>query len=290
LELDRPLPTRALIDVKGVVAKPEQEPAVVSAPLSNVLPNQPASSAIQRTFAGRFYAHEPSYFIYGPDAPAAKFQFSFKYRLLGDRGELGTKMPSLRGLYVGFTQRSLWDIEAKSSPFYDTSYMPEIMFESQSVIDPGGEDGFQVLGYQLGARHESNGRDGTDSRSLNIVYFRPVFAFGRLDSWNLLVIPRVFAYVTDLDNNPDIKEYRGNAELTAIIGRNDKFALSMTGRLGSSGKHGSLQADLTIPVKFDKLLDFATYVLVQYWDGYGESLRNYNQRTSTIRAGFSLVR
>ncbi|WP_438479626.1 phospholipase A [Oleiharenicola lentus] len=290
LELDRPMPVRALIDVKSVANKADPEARIVSAPLSNVLPNQPAESAIQRTFAGRFAPHEPTYFIYGADAPAAKFQFSFKYRILGDKGGLGDKVPALRGLYAGFTQRSLWDLEAESSPFFDTSYMPEIMFESQSVVDPGGEDGFQILGYQLGARHESNGRDGAASRSLNILYFRPAFVFGRLDGWNLIVLPRVFAYIADVDNNPDIREYRGNAELTAVFGRNDRFALSMTGRLGSTGKKGSIQADLTIPVRFDKLLDFATYVLIQYWDGYGESLRTYNQRTSVLRAGFSLVR
>jgi outer membrane phospholipase A len=262
----------------------------VSAPLSNILPGQPVESAIQRSFAGRFSAHEPVYFIYGGQAPGAKFQFSFKYRLVGDQGRLGEELPALRGLYFGFTQRSLWDINANSSPFYDTSYMPELMFESQAVVDPGDNGGFKFLGYQAGLRHESNGRDGPESRSLNIAYFRPAFAFGRLDGWNLIVAPRLFTYVSDLSNNPDIRDYRGNAELMAIIGRNDRGALALTGRLGSGGHRGSLQADLTIPVKFDKLFDFATYLLIQYWDGYGESLRDYNKRTSTVRAGFSLVR
>jgi phospholipase A1 len=43
-------------------------------------------------------------------------------------------------------------------------------------------------------------------------------------------------------------------------------------------------------VKFDKMFDFATYVLIQYWNGYGESLRSYNQRHRQCGAGFSLVR
>jgi len=43
-------------------------------------------------------------------------------------------------------------------------------------------------------------------------------------------------------------------------------------------------------VKFDRMFDFATYVLIQYWNGYGESLRSYNQWRETVRAGFSLVR
>ena len=287
LELERPQPVRTLIEVKAPDAKSAAARPIVSAPLSNILPNQPAVSAIQRSFAGRFSAHEPVYFIYGPNAPAAKFQFSFKYRLLGDAGRLGDALPALRGVYLGFTQRSLWNITAASSPFFDTSYMPEVMFESQSFVNPSSGGGFQFLGYQAGYRHESNGRDGPDSRSLNILYFRPAMAVGRLDGWNLLVVPRVLAYVSDLSNNPDIQHYRGNVELTAIVGRNDRFALSLTARLGHKG---SLQTDLTIPVRLDKLFDFATYFLIQYWDGYGESLLYYNQKTSSVRAGFSLVR
>lgn len=289
LDLDRPQPVRALIEVSAAAA-PGRAQEVVSAPLSNILPGQPAASAIQRSFAGRFSAHEPVYFIYGGDAPAAKFQFSFKYRLVGDKGQLGDQLPALRGLYLGFTQRSLWDIQAESSPFYDTSYMPELMFQSESLVDPNDGGGFKLLGYQAGLRHESNGRDGLDSRSLNILYVRPAFAFGRLDGWNLIVAPRLFTYVSDLSNNPDIRQYRGNLELMAVLGRNDRGALALTGRLGSGARKGSLQADLTIPVKFDRLFDFATYFLIQYWNGYGESLRSYNQQTETIRAGFSLVR
>lgn len=289
LDLEHPQPARALIEVKAA-ADPGREPRIVSAPLSSSLPGQPAESAIQRSFAGRFSPHEPVYFIYGADAPGAKFQFSFKYRVLGERARLGEKLPALRGLYAGYTQRSLWDIKADSSPFYDSSYMPELLFESQSVVDPGGEGGFKLLGYQAGVRHESNGNQGADSRSLNIAYIRPVFSFGRLDGWNLLVMPRIFDYIVDVENNPDIADYRGHVELTAILGRNDHAALSLTGRIGRGFHRGSLQADLTFPVKSDRMFDFATYVLIQYWNGYGESLRDYNKRSETVRAGFSLVR
>lgn len=289
LDLEQPQPARALIEVKAA-ADPGRERRIASAPLSSSLPGQPAEAAIQRSFAGRFSPHEPVYFIYGPDAPGAKFQFSFKYRVLGQKAGLGNRLPVLRGLYAGYTQRSLWDIDAESSPFYDSSYMPELMYESQSVVSPGDGGGFRLLGYQVGVRHESNGQQGPESRSLNIAYIRPAFSFGRLDGWNLIVVPRIFEYIVDVENNPDIKDYRGNAELTVILGRNDRGALALTGRAGQGFHKGSLQADLTIPVKFDKMFDFATYLLIQYWNGYGESLRSYNQRSETVRAGFSLVR
>ena len=289
LEIAQPQPARAIVDV-ATEPSGQRKARVVSAPLSSLVPNQPVLTAIQRSFAGRFSALEPVYFIYGPDAPGAKFQFSFKYRLFGERAELGSALPALRGLYLGYTQRSLWDIGADSSPFFDTSYMPELFFESQRIVDPGAPGGFKFLGYHAGLRHESNGRDGPASRSLNILYFRPAFAFGRLDSWNLLLVPRFFVYVSDVANNPDIRDYRGNAELVVAAGRNDRFALAVTARLGQGGDHAAIQADLTIPLRYDRLFDFATYFLVQYWDGYGESLLDYRERTTTVRAGFSLVR
>lgn len=263
--------------------------APVQAPLSNFVPPKTVEAAIHRTFSGRFSAHEPIYFVYGEGSQAAKFQFSFKYRLLGAGGNLGERIPALRRFFIGYTQRSLWNIDDNSSPFYDTSYMPELLFESQSVLeDKGG--GIHWLGYQVGLKHESNGSPAFNSRSLNTVYFRPGVAFGDLNGWNLILGPRFHAYVGDLKDNPDLKDYRGNVEFMAAFGRNDYFALSLIGRMGRDRHKGSVQADLTIPVKSEFLLDFATYILVQYWDGYGESLLDYNLRSSSVRVGFSLVR
>lgn len=289
LELDRPQRVRAVVDshLPATAEEEQAAPSLVSAPLSNVLPNQPAASAIQRTFAGRFKAHEPVYFIYGTHAPAVKFQYSFKYRLFGDEGALGADVPALRALYLGYTQRSLWDIQGDSSPFYDTSYMPELLFESQHLVDPGSSGGMKFLGYQAALKHESNGKAGSASRSLNTVYFRTAVAFGRLDGWNLLLVPRIYTYLGDTVDNRDIRRYRGNADLVAVLGRNDGPALSVTSRLA---RRGAVQADLTFPLKSDKFFDFATYFLIQYWDGYGESLLDYNRRTQAVRAGFSLVR
>jgi outer membrane phospholipase A len=165
--------------------------------------------------------------------------------------------------------------------------MPELLFESQHVVDPGSRGGMKFLGYQVALKHESNGKAGPTSRSLNTAYFRTALAFGRLDGWNLLLVPRVFTYVGDLSNNHDLRTYRGYGDITAVLGRNDGPALSVNTRLA---RRGAVQADLTLPLKSDKFFDFATYFLIQYWDGYGESLLDYNRRTTMVRAGFSLVR
>ncbi len=256
-------------------------------PTTNLARVKPAAAILERTFANRIAPHEPIYFIYGADAPAAKFQFSFKYKLLG----FGDNAPGtmVQTLQFAFTQRSLWDINGQSSPFYDTSYMPEIIFESLAAEPDESDRWFTWLGYQAGYKHESNGRDGPLSRSLNTVYVRPVVAFGALDGWHLLVMPELWAYIDSLDDNPALKDYRGYGQLRLIFGRNGGPSLMATLWSGKSFDHRSVQLDLTFPVK-THLLDFQSYLLVQYFNGYGESLLSYRDKSETVRAGFSFVR
>jgi outer membrane phospholipase A len=287
LEIEQPAPARCVLDVAAPSPlSAGSTPAVALSAKGSFA--QPVVTQIERTVAGRFSTHEPIYFIYGRDAPAAKFQFSFKYRLLSDSGVLGAGVPALRGLHLAYTQRSLWDIQAKSSPFFDTSYMPELIGEWQAArsLNPGP---VQWLGQQLSIQHESNGRDGPTSRSVNNVYYRPGVIIGDINGWNLILSPKIFVYVGDLSNNPDISKYRGYGEFRAAFGKNERFGLSFTGRLGEHFNKGSMQFDLTLPMR-SRLIDFASYFMVQYFDGYGESLLEYNQHSSTVRAGFSLVR
>lgn len=284
---------RGVVEVEAVAAAQpqsdhgESRSANVEKPTTNLARAEPAASSIQRTFVDRLAPHEPVYFIYGPDAPAAKFQLSFKYRLLKFT-DLSRKTMA-RTLQLAFTQRTLWDIDGDSSPFYDTSYMPELIFESLSAKPEESGTGFTWLGYQAAYKHESNGRDGSVSRSLDIVYFRPVFAFGNLERWHLLVIPEFFTYVDTTDDNRDIKDYRGYGRLSVVLGRNDGPSLMASVWGGKEFNNPTVQIDLTVPVH-TRLLDFETYLLVQYFNGYGESLLSYRQKSETVRAGISLVR
>jgi phospholipase A1 len=272
----------AASDAQSVDATPTDRPTTTLARA------RPAADALSRVFADRIAPHEAIYFIYGPDDPAAKFQFSFKYKLL--EFTRPTAHRRARTLQFGFTQRSVWDIDGVSSPFYDTSYMPELIYESlapESVLS--GNRGFAWLGFQAAFKHESNGRDGPLSRSMNIAYARSVFLFGRVDRWHLLAIPEVFTYLTADRDTIDIEDYRGYGKLHLVFGRSDGPSLMASVWAGKDFNHPTVQLDLTIPVR-TKLLNFGTYLLIQYFNGYGESLLTYREQTETIRAGFSLVR
>lgn len=290
LELSQPATVRAVVDV-GVTPSdpvPKPDPDAAVAEFTGALPSLRAANRLKRYYADHFSAHEPMYFVFGGEKPAAKFQLSMKYRILDDAGPLAVRYPALKGLHFAYTQRSLWDITAASSPFYDTSYMPELLFESLAD-DTGTHGGFSWLGYQAAFQHESNGRDGAGSRSMNTFYIRPMMVFGDPEGWRLILRPKFFVYLSSLGDNGDIKNYRGYSELRAIFGRNNRLSISVTGRIGQHFDKGSVQLDVSYPTEF-LTGNFAMYLLAQYWNGYGESLLHYDEHSSTFRAGFSLAR
>ena len=247
-----------------------------------------AVSDMQRGFIQNFALYEPVYFIMGFNKPAAKFQFSFQYQILANDGRLAGKFPFLKGLCFAYTQRSLWDITSDSSPFYDTSYMPEF-FYAVTCTSTRRFLGFRFLGAQAGFAHESNGRGGPESRSMNKLFARAAFMAGNPNGWRFTVTPKVWAYVADMSDNPDLNDYRGYGELTLSCGRNDSLNVSVLLRAGQSLRYGAMQVDATYPV--DVLFkNFAAFFLMQYWNGHGESQLNYSKRTQTVRFGISLVR
>lgn len=270
-------------------------------------PDSKPKSAVQRLFreaeplrpgetfdAGRFFkdhvsSYEPIYFIAGTESPNAKFQVSFKYRLLNNNGPLATNLPALRGFHVAYSQTSLWDWNAASAPFFDSSYRPEALYLRENITCAESNDWFR-LDLQAGFQHESNGRDGFDSRSMNIAYLRPRFVFGKQDGLQLTLQPRAWTYIGDLSDNPDIADYRGYVDLRAIVGWARGPQLSAIGRLGKDGNHESLQLDFTYPLMGFFPRSFSLYLHVQYYTGFGESLLRYNERDTSLRAGFSLTR
>jgi outer membrane phospholipase A len=290
LEVEEPA-VRAVIDVK----RPSNQETIVPADLTVPSPltdkrTVPAVAQFHRVFAENISPHLPIYFIGGPEKPAVKFQFSFKYRVYGDTSSAGTLNPPLSGLFVGYTQRSIWDITSDSSPFYDSSYMPELMYESLAPAPAKpGFLGLKWYGYQTSIQHESNGKDGADSRSMNLFYVRPIFGCDLGDKWMLMFAPKMFVYIDNLSDNPDLPLYRGYGEYMMGLARKESWSLTALGRIGSHFDRGSIQMDFTYPLHAN-FGNFASFILVQYFNGYGESLLSYDQKGTSLRAGFSLVR
>lgn len=302
---DQPGATVVNVVPVGAAVKPHEAATLPAARTNNPLsiitaqdPNYQRESGLVEFLSYRVKAHEPVYILAGNEDPSTKFQFSFKYQVFNPVGGLAQKMPALGGVYFAYSQTSFWDLgdEENSNPFYDSSYRPELMLSYDNLDrffrdDKGNRflpDGL-TFNFQAGLKHESNGRSEPDSRSVNIVYIRPIIRMENSDGWFVAVAPTFWTYVFDLSDNPDIEDYRGHGELRLVAGRAGGLQLAATGRIGESG-HGSVMVDVTYPIRALTFGNFDAYLDVQYFNGYGESILNYNQSEETLRFGISLVR
>jgi outer membrane phospholipase A len=116
-----------------------------------------------------------------------------------------------------------------------------------------------------------------------------MFAVGPLDSWHLAVFPDVFGYISSLSENDRLKDYRGYGRLRMVFGKNNGPSLLFAGWTGKDFDHGSYQLDLAYPVR-TTLLKFESFVLLQFFDGYGESLVSYDKKSRALRLGLEVLR
>jgi hypothetical protein len=154
-----------------------------------------------QSFLEDLSAHEPMYFLLGvdPGLDQSKFQFSFKYRLFNPKGYLAEKAPWVTGFHLGYTQRSVWDLKDDSKPFEDTSYMPEVFYLLPKIDLNLAR--ISAFGIQSGFQHESNGKGGTDSRSTNYLYVKPIMGVHLAGPFHLKIAPKIYTYVENEDEN-----------------------------------------------------------------------------------------
>ncbi|ERS03066.1 phospholipase [Acinetobacter sp. COS3] len=206
----------------------------------------------------------------------AKFQISLKTKawenIFGNNGDL----------WLGYTQSSRWQVfnSEESRPFRETNYEPEASLMFRTNYEILGLNA-RLLGVTL--NHQSNGRSDPLSRSWNRVIFNLGF---EKDNFALMLRPwyRVEENAKD-DNNPDIKDYIGRGDLTAFYRKGDNdFSLMLRHSLkGGDRSHGAVQFDWAFPIK-GKLRGH-----LQLFDGYGESLIDYNHRATYVGLGVSLM-
>ncbi len=205
----------------------------------------------------------------------AKFQISFKFplarSLFGDNGDL----------YAAYTNRSFWQVydDQDSAPFRETNHQPELWLRFYS----GREFlGLRNLANDIGIVHQSNGRGGRLSRSWNRIYARFLFEKG---NFAFAVQPwwRIPEDEED-DDNPDIEDYLGNFEFQGAYKWGvHEFGLMFRNNLNLSRNRGAVQLDWSFPL-YGKLRGY-----VQWFNGYGESLIDYDASVNSIGAGFLLT-
>lgn len=232
--------------------------------------------------------YEPVYFLIGGDGGLnAKFQISLRYRLFDDQGRLAQRLPWIDDLYLSYSQTSLWDLGELSKPFRDSSYRPRLFYGNYDLLR--FNDGQMRLGVEGGFGHESNGKDGAESRSFNMWYLRPTLTVGDPQGLRFFIAPLLHNYVSD-DENPDLKDYRGYIDWLVGFGSKGGLDFWATLRKGERSSYGSAELNLSYPLSKLSGGDLTGWLTLQYFGGYGESLLDYNRKIdSQLRLGISVA-
>ncbi len=214
------------------------------------------------------------------DNTEAKFQISVKTPLYLHDEKAG-------GLYFGFTLASFWQLynDEVSKPFRETNYEPELFWQQNTDVT--------LLGYtfntvQFGFNHMSNGQSGERSRSWNRLFASLLFSSKEhiyyLKAWyRIPEDEKRFVGDPSGDDNPNITDYYGKMEFGygTRFGELKLLAL-LRNNLSFGNNRGSIQLNLSYPLssRYD--------IMVQYFNGYGDSLIDYDRSQERIGIGFSL--
>ncbi|HLV77427.1 MAG TPA: phospholipase A [Marinobacter sp.] len=265
--------------------------------MKSLVNNYLAAERAVFSFAGGLVAHKPNYILpitwadhpnstpfsprtgvtgydYHLENEEAKYQISFKVPLLTGMFEDDTTF------WFGYTQKSFWQVynQDESAPFRETNYEPELFFRHQLDWDIGPGT---LSGITLGLNHQSNGQSDPRSRSWNRLKASAAYSYNR---WLFMVEPwyRLPESRSD-DDNPDIESYLGYANYRAVYKLSDDrtFSLNLLNNLRSDNRT-SLEFGYSFPIG-DTLKGF-----VHYYNGYGESLIDYNERIERIGLGIML--
>lgn len=203
------------------------------------------------------------------DSVEVKFQLSFEVPVWRNllRDDLD--------VYFAYTQLSFFQAynQEYSAPFRETNYEPELGLHWH----PRGElFGWRLESARIAMNHQSNGRSQPLSRSWN-----RLIGQAQVERGELSLGLRLWTLLGDRtpSDNPDIIDFYGNGELYAgyRLGRHN---LAMMVR--NLADHPAVQLDWTYP------LSSTVRLYVQYFNGYGESLLDYDHSVNRIGIGFAL--
>lgn len=226
------------------------------------------------------YSSEPNVAPFLEEDPESDFQHQEIKFQISLRVPLFNKMFGENGdLWFAYTQLSFWQAYnlERSAPFRETNYEPELglTFHTDFLLL-----GLKHRTFSVGFAHQSNGRGEPLSRSWNRLW-----ASFELERGNFVLAfkpwYRIPASSAD-DDNPDILDYAGRAELRSTYKYGEQvFSFMLRNNLRGDDNRSGYELDWSFP--FSKRIKG----LVQFYNGYGESLIDYN--VWTRRAGVGVL-
>lgn len=197
-----------------------------------------------------------------------KFQLSISQRLTKSR------LPFDTYLFIQYTQKAFWNVFQESLPMRDLNFNPGIGL-GHLIVHKNKYIGKAYLMLE----HESNGKDSINSRSWNKVSF-----FGSVilnKNWELQA--KTWIPIIDSDNNRDILKYNGIFQI-GLNYRTDNQRLQCGAIFTQRKAWFGFNTQIEVSYKFNEREN--QYLFVQFYNGYGENLLEYNKYKNMIRVGF----
>lgn len=195
-------------------------------------------------------------------------------------------------LWFGYSQQSYWQLFSGniSRPFRTTDHEPEVIYVyPHQIALPGGWN-YRLSG--VGLVHQSNGQSEQLSRSWNRTYLMGAAEKVLGPESSLRLQGRIWDRLRESaadDDNPGIENYIGRAEL------NGTWQINKANTLGVTLRH-SLHREAKGSTRIDWMMAPAASpnytglrYHVQLFNGYGDSLLDYNKRRNVLSVGLSLV-
>ncbi|MBD3610331.1 MAG: phospholipase A [Gammaproteobacteria bacterium] len=253
-------------------------------------------SATADHFVGPGYsAYKPNYIVLGPIVSDPVFPEQG-----GDDGEIHFQVsfkiqPFVNGvgwfekLRFAYSQRSFWIVGCCSSPFRETNYNPELFFDTTTVDwlykrRSNVEYGLRQISLY---EHQSNGREDDSDLSRGWDRVGNMDFYFRNGDWSAGLKYEPSA-TTSSPGNVDMVDYFGRNELyfkyeTIPLLAGASFR---KGRLANTSRY-ELELGYQLFGEKDKP---GSMLYVKYWNGVGESLMEYDKKTSRFMIGFLLSR
>jgi phospholipase A1 len=133
---------------------------------------------------------------------------------------------------------------------------------------------------QLGAVHQSNGRYGIQSRNWNRIYADFIFEYG---NYYLSLKPWYRMQSGGQDDNPDIEKYMGHGEIRAVYAGGHHTLSIMLRNNFEKSNYGAAELNWSFP------MNRRVKWFIQYFNGYGESLIDYNARVNRLGLGIAFT-
>ncbi len=235
------------------------------------------ADSVKRDFSNQPYfgLYKDNYFIFGPPVGLkasknntnVKFQISISQRLTRSTLPWGTY------LYLFYTQKCFWNILENSLPMTDLNFNPGI-----GITKPLFVKNHYIGKLTFLIEHESNGRDSIQSRSWN----RVALAANVMVTKNLMVHGKIWAPIVDGKNNKDIVRYCGIFQVGFQVLSDDK---RFSGGVTIVPRHRFGSCNTIVDLSYRILKRDNQYLFLQFYNGYGEGLLEYNKFHSQVRIG-----